>query len=158
MEPNTLRSGFSVRHFVCNYMHKLKTECHIRIFYLSNDCFTIRDIYSLGWSCMWVTIGKLWIQTRIATTFRYDILCVLTLVTRQLQVVCGRCTCRITALLSETSIFYVGAGCEIRMASYSFKLTGSIEEMGNPFSKNSSDLLVLDSSNFAKVALVDMVS
>ena len=64
------------------------------------------------------TIGELWIQTCIATTFRYDIWCMLTLVTRKLQVVCGHSTYQMTALLSEMPSFCVRAGCEIRMASY----------------------------------------
>ena len=62
-------------------------------------------------------IGKLWKQTRIATTFRYNNFCALTLVTQKLQVVC-RCTYRMTALLSEMSIFCVRAGCEVQMTSY----------------------------------------
>ena len=60
-------------------------------------------------------------QTPIATTFRYDILCVLTLVTPKQQVVCGRSTFRMTALLSEMSIICVRAGYEVRMASYASK-------------------------------------
>ena len=50
------------------------------MFYLLNDCSSIGDIYSHGYSCMRDMMGELWIQTRNATTFRY-ILCVLTLVT-----------------------------------------------------------------------------
>ena len=41
-------SGFSIWHFMCNYMHNLKTKGRIRTFYLWNDCSTIGDIYSLG--------------------------------------------------------------------------------------------------------------
>ena len=67
------------------------------------------------------TIGELWIQTLIVTTSGYDILCVLTLVTRKLQAVCGRFTYRMTALLLEMSIFCGRAGCEIWMASYASK-------------------------------------
>ena len=68
------------------------------------------------------TIGELWIQTRIATTFGYNILCIFnTLVTRKLQVVCGHFTYRTTALLSEMYIFCVRARFEIRMAIYSSK-------------------------------------
>ena len=59
----------------------------------------------------------LWVQTRNVTTFRYNILCILTLVTRKLQVVCWRSTYPMTALLSEMSIFSVRAGCKLRMAS-----------------------------------------
>ena len=43
---------------------------------------------------------------------------VLTLVTRELQVVCGRFTHRTTALLSEKYIFCVRFGFEIQIASY----------------------------------------
>ena len=59
--------------------------------------------------------------TCIASAFGYDILGVLTLVTRKLQVVCGCFTYQTTALLLEMSIFYVRAGCEIQMAIYAFK-------------------------------------
>ena len=52
------------------------------------------------------TIGKLWVQTRSAPTFWYNILCVLILVTRKLPVVCWHSTCQMTALLSELSIFW----------------------------------------------------
>ena len=72
---------------------------------------------------MWVTIGELWVQTRIATTFRYDILCVFALITWKLQIVCGRSTYRTTASLSEMSIFCVRVGCEIRMNSHASKHT-----------------------------------
>ena len=67
------------------------------------------------------TIGDLWSQTRIASPFGYDILCVHTLVTRKLQVVCGRFTYRTTTLLSEMYIFCVRAGCDIGMAIYASK-------------------------------------
>ena len=70
---------------------------------------------------MQVTIGKLWVQTCITTTFWYDILCVLALVTRKLQLVFGRSTYWMTALLSEMSISCVRAGCKIQMASYTSK-------------------------------------
>ena len=36
-------------------------------------------------------------------------------------------------------------------------LSGAIEEMGNPFSENSSDLLVLNSRNIADTAVADTV-
>ena len=53
--------------------------------------------------------------------FRYDILCVLTLVTRKLQVVCRRSRYRMTVLLSKMSIFCLSTRCEIRMARYASK-------------------------------------
>ena len=33
---------------VCNYMHNSKTKGGMRMFYLSNDCSTMGDVYSLG--------------------------------------------------------------------------------------------------------------
>ena len=66
-------------------------------------------------------IGELWIQTRITITFRYNILCILTLVTQKLKVVCRRSTYQMTALLSEIYIFCVRAECEIWIASYASK-------------------------------------
>ena len=104
-------------------MHNSKNKGHIRPFYLSNDCSTVEDIYSLGYSCMWINIAELWVQTRITTTFRYDILCVLTLVTQKLQVICGHSTYRMTAILSEMSIFCVRAEFEKQKASYASKHT-----------------------------------
>ena len=67
------------------------------------------------------TIGELWIQIRITATFGYDILVVLTLVTREVQLVCGRFTYRMTALLSDMYIFCVRAGIEIQVVSYASK-------------------------------------
>ena len=46
--PNMHCSSFHIHHFVCNYMHNLKTEGRIGMFYLPNNCSAIRDIYSLG--------------------------------------------------------------------------------------------------------------
>ena len=66
-------------------------------------------------------IGELQIETRNETSFQCDILCIITLVTLKLHVVCGRSTYRTTALLSEMSIFCVRAGCKIQMMSYGSK-------------------------------------
>ena len=76
MTRNKCHGGFPIHHFVHYYMHNLKTKGHIRMFYLLNDCSTTGDIYSFGQNCMQHAIGELWIQTHIATTFRYDTLCV----------------------------------------------------------------------------------
>ena len=67
------------------------------------------------------TIGKLCIQTRNATTFQYNILCVLTLVTQKLQVVCWSSRYRMTAVLMEMSIFCVRGGCKILTVRYASK-------------------------------------
>ena len=67
------------------------------------------------------TISELWIQIRIAATFRYNILGIRTLVTRELQVACERYTYPTTALISEMYIFCVRARFEIRSASYASK-------------------------------------
>ena len=67
------------------------------------------------------TIGELWTQIRIATTFGYDILGVLTLVKRKLQVARGRSTQRTTALPSEMCILCVRVGLEMQVASYASK-------------------------------------
>ena len=48
MIPNTLHGLFPICHFVRKYTHNTKTKVHIRTFYLSNDCSTVGDIYSLG--------------------------------------------------------------------------------------------------------------
>ena len=55
--------------------------------------------------------------------FPIRLLCVLihVLVTRKLQVVDGRCTSWMTALLSEMSTFCVRAKCEMQMVSYGSK-------------------------------------
>ena len=65
--------------------------------------------------------GELWIQSRNATTFRYTILCILTLVTPKLMVVCWRCTYRMSARLPQMSIICVRGGCKILMARYASK-------------------------------------
>ena len=45
---NILHGCFPIHHFVHNYTHNLKTKGRIRMFYLSNDHSTIRDI-SIPW-------------------------------------------------------------------------------------------------------------
>ena len=70
---------------------------------------------------MWDTMGELWIQTDIATTFWNDILCVLTLLTQKIHVVYGCSTYWTIALLLEMSFFYVTVGCEIWMLTYGSK-------------------------------------
>ena len=121
MAPNTHRGLFSICHFVFTYKHNLKTKAHKWTFYLSNNCSTNENVYFLGWSCMWGTIVKLRIQTCYATSFRYNILLVIILVTKELQVINGCSTIQMTALLWEMSIFCVRAGCEILLASYGSK-------------------------------------
>ena len=69
---------------------------------------------------MWDTIGELWIQSCIAITFPYVILCLLIPVARKLLVIYECPTDRVTALL-EMSIFCVRAGFEIQTASYAFE-------------------------------------
>ena len=124
MAQKALRIATSGRHSVRNHTYNSKTKGHIKTFYLSNYCSTVGDIYPLHYSCMrdtHCTIGDLWNQTRIMSTFGYDILCLLTLVTRKLQVVCGSFTYRTTALLSDIYIFCVRARCEMRMVIYASK-------------------------------------
>ena len=65
--------------------------------------FWVRDVCEIQ-HC---TISKLWIQTHIATSFWYNILCILTLITWKLQVVHGCSTYRMTDILSEMSIFFI---------------------------------------------------
>ena len=67
------------------------------------------------------TIGELWIQTHITTSFQYDILCILTLLTWKVQVVYGCCTYQMTPLVFEISIFCIKAGCKIQLVSYASK-------------------------------------
>ena len=67
-------------------------------------------------------IDELWPQTcvivaflrailcAITTIFQYNILCILTLVTRKLQVVCGRSAYQMTAQPLGMSIFYIRVG------------------------------------------------
>ena len=112
MALNTCCSLFPLHHFVCNYTHKSKTTGSIRMLYLSNEYSTIGDIYFLGWSYMWDTISDLWIQTGIATSFQYDIFCLLMLIAQKLQVIYEHSTYQITDLLSEMSVFCVESGCE----------------------------------------------
>ena len=66
-------------------------------------------------------IIELWTQAHIATSIQWNIICILTLITRKLQVVCGRSSYRTTPLLLEMYIFCVRAGCEIQLASYCSK-------------------------------------
>ena len=115
MAPNARHVGFTVRHFVHNYMHNSKTKGRTRMFYLhvhvSNDRVVLYVRYS----------RRVMDPNTYRNTLRYVVLCVLTLVTRKLQVVCRRSTYRRTALLSQMSIYCVRAGFEIQMASYASK-------------------------------------
>ena len=83
---------------IYNYTHNSRTKGRLWSFYVSSDCSTIGDIYmySLCLSCTRDTICKLWIQKHITTTLRYVVSCVVTLVTRKLQVVCTHSTYRKT--------------------------------------------------------------
>ena len=140
MGPNTHRGLFSgeksplcvfgtiTRHFVCTYMHNPKTKGCIRVFYLTNNRSTVRDIYLLGQRCMRDTISELWIQTCITGSFQCVILCILTLTTRKLQVthvdvllyIYMKNNCSTTCVYDK-SIFYVRAGFKIRLVSYGSK-------------------------------------
>ena len=65
-------------------------------------------------------MGELWIKTCITNLFPVQHLCILTLITRKLQVIYGR-TYRMTGLLLEISIFCVRAEYTNRLASYGSK-------------------------------------
>ena len=68
------------------------------------------------------TIGELWLQTRITTSFWYDILYVITLNnSKTTGHIYGCTTHQTTALLLKRAIFCVEAGCEIRLTSYGSK-------------------------------------
>ena len=62
------------------------------------------------------TIGELRLQTYAAVSFWYDILCVLTHITRKLGVVYERSVYQTTALLSEMSIIWVKTAHKLRFA------------------------------------------
>ena len=85
MAPNNHCSQFLICEFVHTYMDDLKNKGHIKTFYLLNDYSSISDIFFLGYSRMWNS--KLGLLTCVATSFQCDILCVLTHLTRKLQVV-----------------------------------------------------------------------
>ena len=71
-------------------------------------------------------------QTLITTSVRYDILCVLTLITHKLQVVYGRSTYWMTALLLKMCISCVRAGCKIWLVNYGSK--NALQSLSdNPF-------------------------
>ena len=78
-------------------------------------------------------IGKLSLQTRFTTSFWYNILYVLTLITRKLEAVYGRCTYQTTALPLEMSIFWVRAACEIWLVSCDSKHASQSLPADNPF-------------------------
>ena len=111
--PKHMLQWFSICHFVHNYTHNFKTKGCIRTFYLWKDCSTIKDIYSLGMSCMQVTISELWIPICMATTFLYDILCVLTLITRKTTGHMQR-FCMLNDCSTIGHVYFLfRAGCEI---------------------------------------------
>ena len=57
----------------------------------------------------------------VTKAFLYAILCIITCTTKKLKVVQGRFTYRTIGLVSEISILFVSAVCEIASASYGFK-------------------------------------
>ena len=111
------------------------------MFYQWNNCSNVEDIYSLVYSCMQDTMGKLSIQTWNSTTFQYSIMCILTLAIPTLQVIYGHSTYQKAALLLEISIFCVRAGCEIWMASHPSKHTSQSVWAALNFEKTSDQLL-----------------
>ena len=120
MAPNTHHGLFLICHFVHTYMHNSKTKGHIRTFYLPNNCSTLEiSTFCVRAAC----------EMRLASyeskhalqPLRYDILCVLTLITRKVQLVYGCSTYQTTALLLVMSIFCVKAGCKIWLVSYGSK-------------------------------------
>ena len=82
---------------------------------------TIRDVPFLGQSYMKAMISEQWLQTPITVSFQYAILCILICTIRKLRVILGHSTHRTTALLSEMTIFWVRAACEIQLVSYGSK-------------------------------------
>ena len=110
----------SLRYFVHTYMHNSKSKGHIRTFYLSSDCSATRDGHFLVravWKLRLANYGS----KHITVSSQYHILCALTLITRKLQDVYKHSTYWMTALLSEMTIFWVRAGCGIRLVSYGLK-------------------------------------
>ena len=87
-----------------------------------NDCSTITSFPFLCQVCVRAKIGEFWLQTHIEVSFPYGILVIITRKTLKLLVVYGRSAYRMTALLSEMSIFYVRALCKIRSVSYELLL------------------------------------
>ena len=103
-------------------MHKQKLYEIYKWSQTLNDCSTITIFPFLGQVCMRAKIGEFWLQTYIEVSFPYGILVIITHKTRKLLVVYGRSAYRMTALLSEMSIFYVRALCKIRSVSYELLL------------------------------------
>ena len=56
-------------------MHNSISKGDIKTFYLSNNCSTIKDIYSFSRSCVLDTIGELSVQTPNATYFLIQHFC-----------------------------------------------------------------------------------
>ena len=87
-------------------------------------CFRLRLLHTIpnSWQPLCgLSHSRIMDPNTHCNTFRYDILCILTLITWKLQVVCRRSTYWTTVLLSNMSIFCVRVGREISMVSYASK-------------------------------------
>ena len=122
MAPNMHRSLFPICHYVCTYTHNLKTKRCIKTFYLSNDCLSIKDIYT---SQLYLIVCEVQLEScgskYASQPLSNSTLCLLTLITRQLQIVYECSIYWMTALLLKMSIFCGRTGCKIQLVSYGSK-------------------------------------
>ena len=70
MDPDMHCNHFLRRHFVRTYTCNSKTTGLTQMFYMSDDCSTIKDVYFLCKSWLQDTNGKLRYQTPITVCFQ----------------------------------------------------------------------------------------
>ena len=115
--PNMHHSILSIHHFVRTYTHNMKSTSSIKMFYISK-----MSLFGGRAACKVHSVNdgsKHTLQSLSNTSFcAYS---VLTRITQKLQVVHGHSTHWPTDLLSEMSIFWVRAACEIPLVCYGSK-------------------------------------
>ena len=83
LKVEELSMKISILFFLLLLRHTTQTIGHIQIFYISNDCFTIKDIAFLVYSCMRGTTRKLLPQICIAVSLICHFVCGSTITRKQ---------------------------------------------------------------------------
>ena len=118
MSPNTHCNLFPIWHFVCTYTHISKSIGCVRMFYISNNSSTIRDVYFLCQSSIQGMNGKLWLQTCITVSLYKPLVCTY-IHNLKVPFVHGSSGYWMTALSPKTFVVWFGVAWEFQLESNS---------------------------------------
>ena len=105
--------------FVYTSTHNLKNTSRLWMFYIMNDCSTIRDICLFsGWEVHAWYDWQVMAPNMHCSLFPISNLCVLPSITWKLQVVYGHSAYWMTALVSKTFLVWFRAAWQIQLKSY----------------------------------------